>query len=550
MRARSYLWDAAFRLSPSLSFFSMLLAALLTSAALLVDAAPLAAPLSTVTLDYGSFTGLTNTTNGIIYFRGIRFADPPVGDLRWRAPVSPPTKKLGKVNATKFANACIATSQTAATSSTSEDCLFGNVYLPIATKPTSALPVLVYFHGGGFEGGSTRDFAPENLILPSAKPLIFATFAYRLGQFGFLAGTPVQKNGRMNAGLLDQKAALEWVQRHIRRFGGDPRRVTIWGESAGAGSTMFQLIGDGGKNANLFHQAMGDSPSLNALPHYTDAFVENLFKQFAGFAGCGGSPTVMPCLRALPVNKLALAGSKILANRTSSLYPLAPIMDGTFIRERPVEAFRNGNFARVPVLFGSNTNEGAHWSAGLKNPDANTSSKNATETTVYNFIAGQFDTFTKKSFQTAIDKFYPLADYKGSLSLQGQQMYGEMRYICSAVMITGAARNFGLKAYQYHWDNPNLSSDHGADLAAFFAGNRVFDAKNQALVVAMRKYFTSFVTCGAPVAAKSIAWPKGVDGNGSPRIFLHPGDIKLENVTDALSARCKFWHGLATEIRT
>ncbi|KAJ7166076.1 alpha/beta-hydrolase [Mycena filopes] len=522
----------------------------LATTILLADAA--SAALSTVTLDYGTYTGLVDTTAEIVYFRGVRYAEPPVGNLRFRAPVSPPTTQLGNVSAANFAPTCIATAQTATTSTSSEDCLFGNIYLPITTTPTSALPVLVYFHGGGFEGGSSRDAAPENIIQNSAEPLIFATFDYRLGQFGFLGGAAVHANGTLNAGLLDQKAALVWLQKYICKFGGDPKRVTIWGESAGAGSTMFQLIGNNGANAHLFHQAMGDSPSLSYLPDNTDPFVENLFTQFAGLAGCGTGTgaAMMACLRAAPVNTLALAGSRTLANRTSSLYPFAPITDGTFIRQRPVEAFRSGKFARVPVLFGSNTNEGAHWSAGLPNPDANTSSPNATETTVYNFITGQFASFTPASFQTAVSQFYPLADYNGSFSLQGQQMYGEMRYICSAVLITGAAHDFGLPAFQYHWDNPTLSSDHGADLNAFFDGTRVFDAPDQALVDSMRSWFTSFVTSGAPVAAGALTWTPAVDATGSPRILLHPGAVALENVTDALSARCNFWHGLAAEIST
>ncbi|KAJ7711144.1 hypothetical protein B0H14DRAFT_3021324 [Mycena olivaceomarginata] len=129
-------------------------------------------------------------------------------------------------------------------------------------------------------------------------------------------------------------------------------------------------------------------------------------------------------------------------------------------------------------------------------------------------------------------------------------MYGEMRYICSAVMITGAAQNFGLKAYQYHWDNPTLGSDHGFELYAFFAGTQTFDDADQALVNAMRRYFTSFATSGTPVAADSIPWVPSADINGSPRILLHPGNISLENVADALSTRCAFWHGLASEINT
>ncbi|KAF8186132.1 alpha/beta-hydrolase [Mycena galopus ATCC 62051] len=521
-----------------------------------------AAALSTVTLDYGTFTGLTDTTTGIVYFRGIRYADPPVGALRWRAAVSPPTTQLGNVTATAFGDACIATTQTAVTSSTSEDCLFGNVYIPIATTASSALPVLIYFHGGGFGSGSSDSFAPENLVQPSVEPLIFVTnalsfrptfnrvllqvtFNYRLGQFGFLAGTPVHDDGLMNAGLLDQKAALVWVQTYISKFGGDPKRVTIWGQSAGAGATMFHLVGDGGENGN------GNSPSLSFLPHYSDTYTENLFSQFTGLAGCAvtGSAAIMACLRAAPTNTLALAGNQTLANRTSSFYPFAPIADGSFIQLRPVEAFRAGKFARVPVLFGSNTNEGANWCQRLANPAANTANPDANETTVYNCIAGQFSTFTPASYQTALT-FYPLADYNNSFALQGQQMYGEMRYICSALLVTGAAQNFGSKAYQYHWDNPTLSSNHGAELIAFFDGTTTFDPADQAVIDAMRLYFTSFATSGAPVAANSSTWTPSADINGSPRIFLHPGEVAMENITEALGARCAFWHGLASEINT
>ncbi|KAJ7499882.1 alpha/beta-hydrolase [Mycena latifolia] len=523
-------------------------------ALLLSRGAPVdAAALSTVTLDYGTFTGLTNATNGIIYYRGIRYADPPVGELRWRAPVSPPSTHLGKVNATALGFACIATTQKGSGATTDEDCLFGNVYIPIATTATSKLPVLVYFHGGGFETGRTRDAPPENILLGSAEPLIFVTFEYRLGQFGFLAGTPVHQSGQLNAGLLDQRAALEWVQIYISKFGGDPSRVTIWGQSAGAASTMFHLIAEGGEDKDLFHQAMGDSPPLIYLPHYTDTFIEDLFTQFAGLAGCGNSgngTAIMTCLRAAPTNTIATAGRNTLANLTSSLYPFGPIADGSFIRERPVEAFRNGNFIQVPVIFGSNTNEGANWSASLDNPNANTSSPGATETTVYNFLAGQYSTFTQSSFQTAIAQFYPLSDYGGSFSLQGQQMYGEMRYICSAMMITGAAQDAGLKAYQYHWDNPTLGSDHADELAAFFNGDQVFDADDQTLVIAMRRYWTSFATSGVPVAASAIPWMASSDSAGGPRILLHPSDMVMEQIPEGLSARCAFWHGLASELAT
>ncbi|KAJ6548210.1 Alpha/Beta hydrolase protein [Mycena vulgaris] len=518
-----------------------------------------AAELSTVELDYGTFEGETDTDIGLIYFRGIRYADPPLGPLRWQAPVSPPSLNLGEVDATEFGFACIAATQKGSGPTTSEDCLFGNVYIPIDTTAASGLPVLVYFHGGGFESGRSIKYPPEDIILASAEPLVFATFEYRLGPFGFLAGTPVHDNGMLNAGLLDQKAALEWVQRYIGQFGGDPARVTIWGQSAGAGSVVYHLIANGGNNVGLFNQAIADSPPLLSLHDYSDSLVENLFTKFTRLAGCGGKVTgalTMSCLRAASTNTLATAGSKTLPALPLSLYPFGPVADGSFIQQRPVDALIKGSFARVPVLFGSNSDEGANWSAKLVTA-ANTSSPNATQITVYNFLVGQYPTLTNESFQTAITQYYPLADYGGSFSLQGQQMYGEMRYICTAVLVARAARAFGVNAtYQYHWDNPTLGSTHADELVMFFNPQASFDPEDdpadEALALAMRQYWTSFATSGVPMASGSDAvnWPAGDDSNGSPRIFLHPGAVAVEEVSDELDQRCAFWHSLAAELDT
>ncbi|KAG6842351.1 hypothetical protein C0991_010641 [Blastosporella zonata] len=271
---------------------------------------------------------------------------------------------------------------------------------------------MVWFHGGGFQGGSTHDIVPNLMVQPPSSPLIFVSFEYRLGQFGFLGGSEIKGNGALNAGLLDQ------------------------------------LLGEGGNSGRLFHAVMGDSPSLSFLPSYDDDYVEAIFNQFAAFAGCNSN--VMKCLRASDGNKLALAGSQTIAARPATLYTFAPILDGSFLQERPVEAFKGGHFAKVPVLFGSNTDEGANWSASLPDASANTSMPNATQTTVYNFLRGQFSSLTRGSFDQAVTDFYPLSDY-GTFSLQGQQMYGEMRYICTAGLITGAAFDHGLKAYQFQY---------------------------------------------------------------------------------------------------
>ncbi|KAK0449727.1 Alpha/Beta hydrolase protein [Desarmillaria tabescens] len=500
---------------------------------------------TTVALDYGTFTGLQDEDAGIIYFRGIAFSDPPVNDLRWRAPVFPPSNHLGNVDATQFGDVCIETATSTVPSGASEDCLFINVNIPIGTDTADKLPVLIYFHGGGFQSGSSIGFPPNALFQSSAKPFIYASSQYRLGQFGFLGGSKLKANGALNAGLLDQRAALRWLQKYISHFGGDPKRVTIWGESAGAGSTMFQVVANGGDTEGLFVAAMGDSPSMSFTPAFDSVYVEGIFTDFAVNVGCDPDKDPMTCLREADVNDLTAAGNKVLASKPTTIFSFAPILDGSFISKRPVEAFRERTFAQIPLFYGSNTNEGADWSSNIAAPWANTRTPNATEDTVYFFLQGQYHTFTNESFVKALE-LYPLADYSNSFDLQGQQMYGEMRYICTAILITEAAKQSGLDAFQYRYDNPHLGSNHGADLAALFpSSSSSANADDLALFEAMREYWTSFATGGTPMAQNEPEWT----AKGNPRMLLHPGGIHLENITDALSARCNFWHGLKEEIK-
>ncbi|KAK0484751.1 alpha/beta-hydrolase [Armillaria novae-zelandiae] len=510
---------------------------------------------STVVLDYGTFNGATNETSGIVSYLGVRFADAPIGNLRWRAPVSPPTIHLGEVNATSYGPTCISTSQSSTVNfnKTSEDCLFGNVYVPIDSDPSTPLPVLVFWHGGGYQGGNSHSYTPEWLMQSSSNPFIFVTFEYRLGQFGFLGGSLLAADGVINAGLLDQRAALRWIQHYIGQFGGDSSRVTIWGQSAGAGSTMFQVMANGGDNEGLFHAAMGDSPSMNYMPLYSDSYPEELFSRFASLAGCGGlGSNTLTCLRAANSSVLTIAGNATIDERTSTLYPFAPIVDGTFIREGPVEAFTNGRFAHVPIFYGSNTNEGANWSAELPNPAANTSTPGATERTTFNFIRGQYGNFTSESFDNALD-LYPIPDYNDSVMLQEQQMYGEMRYICTAKLIAGSAADAGLVAYLYHYNNPHLGDDHHYELQALFSSEKPDlppDSNDEALFEIMREYWTSFATSGVPRAKLAPRWQTTSLSDANRRMLLQPGGIHLEDVTEGLDERCEFWHGISKELRT
>jgi carboxylesterase type B len=207
-----------------------------------------------IDLGYAKVKGVQNTTSGLNMYHGIHYAQPPVGELRWRKPrpieaimtdpdyvidgtnIGPScwngapywnTVPLGNPNITIPAGA----------NGSSENCLLLDVFTPV--HPVGKhLPVLVEIHGGGYTRGSNQSPRPDSLMWRANGTFVWVSLQYRLGMFGFMAGRDLYDNGDLNCGLLDQRAALEWVQRHISAFGGDPAKVTITGGSAGGGSRI------------------------------------------------------------------------------------------------------------------------------------------------------------------------------------------------------------------------------------------------------------------------------------------------------------------------
>ncbi|KAL1748405.1 Alpha/Beta hydrolase protein [Schizophyllum fasciatum] len=517
---------------------------------------------SIVGLDYGTFIGRPSNDNSITYFRGIRYADVPTGDLRFRAPVSPPQRHLGTVNATEFAPACLQAAS-ATTEGSSEDCLFLNVNVPAHTTADDKLPVLVWIHGGGFQGGNANQ-PPDYLLHSSTKPLIFVSVQYRLGLFGFLAGQAVDDYGDLNAGLLDQRAALRWVRRYIGAFGGDPSKVTIFGESAGGAGIYYQLIAKDGDNEGLYVRAIADSPSLGPLLDCTSPYEEGLLREVAEAVDCSDPDpaALLACLRATDVGTLAAASPRVLAQHPASIYAFGPCLDGEFLTSRIVDAFEQGKVAQVPLLVGSNTDEGVGWSAGLAAPWANTSMPNATEETVFEFLRGQYPGFTRASFEAALE-LYPLAGY-GRAKGSGAAMYGEARYICPAVM----AGELGREVYQYRYDNPLVGSTHAAELVAFYGSDSVPDPADRALPSfplwdAMRRFWTAFAVLGRPEAEGVAAWviltahmlipfsqPNQFRFARNARLLLNTDVIAMEQIPDGLRQRCAFWRSLRGELAT
>src|SRR4051812_16586323 len=266
-------------------------AALAAVAVAIATAAPAQAqddPL-VVHTDKGAVRGFQEA-RGVDAFLGIRYAAAPVGDLRWRPP-QPAAAWSGVQDATKFGNTCPATASTNGPRSETEDCLFVNVWRP--STVTRKRAVYVFIHGGGLLNGSSNQADMTDIVQRTGA--VGVSFNYRLGVFGFLSvpGLTAEGGESGNYGLMDQQAALRWVQNNIAAFGGRPNAVTVGGESAGGWSVCMQLVSPG--SAGLFSKAMMQSGSC---PSRTQAVAEAAGTNVAGAVGCSDAATQVACLRA------------------------------------------------------------------------------------------------------------------------------------------------------------------------------------------------------------------------------------------------------------
>jgi para-nitrobenzyl esterase len=305
--------------------------------------------------------------NGIMIFKGIPFAQPPVGDLRW-APPQPAKAWDGVRDATDFGHDCmqlpVPNDDTPLLTTPSEDCLYLNVWAPEhATEP---LPVMVWIYGGGFVSGGTSPAVTSGANF-AHDGIVFISFNYRLGRFGFFAFPALVERGGLvgNYAFMDQIAALKWVRRNIRAFGGNPFDVTIFGESAGGMSVNLLLtsplarglfnqamIESGGGRANLLGPAPLDHPG----PHGQRSAVEDgiAFAKSMGIEGTGAEAlAALHALRAEKiVNGLSMASMREQRNTYSG-----PMVDGKIMVQPPEDVFRAGQEAKVPLVVGANTRD-------------------------------------------------------------------------------------------------------------------------------------------------------------------------------------------------
>ena len=328
------------------------------------NAAELTAPVATTTGTYQGFKNVQlqpgDPAGGVNAFLGIRYAQPPEGALRWKPPQAP-NPGQGAIVAGSFGPTCVQGQPT-----DSEDCLFLNVFTPSGATPRSKLPVFIWIHGGALVSGAGSIYDPS--VMVADNDIIVVTINYRLGSLGFLAASVLAAtapNAFENAGdagnygLMDQQFAMAWVQQNIAGFGGDPQTVTIGGESAGGLSVSSHLASTntfkGLTNRNLFGGAIIESGGYmyHDLPSLaTYQALSNTFAQKDATAFCPGGTVTLTCLQGLTVAQL-FTNEGVFGG-----FGIAPDFGTKILPLDYHTAFSTGQFNQVPVLQGTNANEG------------------------------------------------------------------------------------------------------------------------------------------------------------------------------------------------
>ncbi|KAI2634637.1 vacuolar triacylglycerol lipase [Xylaria nigripes] len=516
-------------------------------------------PVAGTTVDTNCYTysGVAGSDE-VTQWLGIRYAEAPVGDLRFAPPKDPSCSESLQLPDSTHGKLCLATGASPSDSSTSEDCLFLDLYAPSNATYGSNLPVFFFIQGGGFNALSNGNFNGGGLVKASGYNIVVVTFNYRVGPYGFITNgdeiTP-------NIGLLDQRKALEWVHNYIPFFGGDPAHVVLGGDSAGAASISLQMAAYGGSDMNLFHAAAAESVSFATV--LTVEQSQYQYDNFAIAAGCAGANS-LACLRSKTAAELQAVnkGSTYPGAPAPPLYPWNPVLDGNLIRSLTYDAFANGDFIKIPLIVGDDTNEGTIFTP------QSTSTIGESNT----FVKSQFPYLTLDQLNQ-INTLYPNQNEascpsSGCYWQQVSESYGDMRYTCPGMFISSAMATFGMSqtySYRYNVEDPDqvaqgLGVPHTSELSAIFGPNNVHSAPvsyfpggtNAEVVPLIQAYWTSFIRSFDPNTyrlSESTNWESWDSDTQNRLLFGTGGATAMEVVSDEMKNKCSYFHSIGPTIR-
>jgi para-nitrobenzyl esterase len=430
-----------------------------------------------IQIEHGAVEGIR--TDGLIEFRGIPYAAPPIGDLRWKPPREP-VERQGVLQAKDFPPQCPQTwppLPTMPAERSSEDCLYLNVWSPQPVHATGR-PVMVFFYGGGFQAGSASTPLYGSGGLPRATGIVLVTLNYRLGALGFMAHPLLSAESAQhvsgNYALLDAIAALGWVKRNIAKFGGDPNRVTIFGQSAGSyliNKLMISPLANG-----LFHAAIAESSAdMGDMQSGDLAHAEQTGLALAK----SWQANSLDALRNLPVDSLLATD-----------FAARPIVDGYVIPQDTYTSYALGKQIKVPLLLGYNDSEGEWFQLS------------ATLAKYREFVRSNYGAFATRFLQT-----YPAAnDEEATVArgrIAGEDAFGWQMYAWAE----SNARTSSAPTYFYYF-RARSGNGHGAELPFVFQfpfGGK-WNAEQRHMGQEIAGYWTRFAATGNPNGAGVVIW--------------------------------------------
>ena len=457
---------------------------------------------------------------GVPSYLGIPYAEPPVGDLRWRPP-QPPSSWDGVRSCVAYGASCpqgtTPYQSSPSAGSYSEDCLYLNVFTP-AASPGERLPVMVWVHGGGFTSGSGSLPSHQGQTLAGDEHVVVVSMNYRLGVFGFFALPALSaesKNGVSgNYGIMDQTYALRWVQGNIAAFGGDPGRVTIFGQSAGAQSVLVHYVSP--LSRGLFKRAISESARYQdygmGLWASLPLRVQELEgEEIAGRLDIPEGPGQLPALRAVSADELL----EVTASDTDP-FPMGfvkptqpsfqPVVDGYVLPDQVWKLLQTGRFARAPLLIGSNAQECDMWTSSVP-PDQAAIVTAGARAAVARYVGRLWPAYAA---------LFPPAQY-GSIMAATSKMMTVAEFYAPARYAAHCVSRRGVPAYLYYFTQqpPGSTSGavHCAEIPYVFGTEREAGSDGQTdpadvrLSAEMSGYWAGFAAAGDPNGQGRPRWP-------------------------------------------
>ncbi|XP_069474589.1 cholinesterase isoform X2 [Ambystoma mexicanum] len=525
----------------------------------------------TVSFKNGKVRGmhLSLLSGTVTAFLGIPYAEPPIGHLRFRKPE--PHKPWTHIwNATTYGNSCYqyvdqtfpgfpGSEMWNPNTPLSEDCLYLNIWVPF--PKTKNASVMVWIYGGGFETGTSSLDIYDGRFLARTERVVVVSMNYRLGALGFLS-FPGHSDAPGNAGLFDQRLALQWVQENIAAFGGNPKRVTLFGESAGAASISYHLMSP--KSHPFFTRVIMQSGSANApWAVISNMEARNRTLTLANLLGCADNneTKMIACLRHRQAHEIVEKTFSVLSFSSIIDITFPPTVDGDFLTDMPDILLEIGQVKKTQILSGVNKDEGAYFlvyrAPGFSKDNSSLINRKDFE----NVVNFSFPNAGELGVESVIFHYTNWEDEQNPVQNRDalDDMVGDYNFICPLLEFTKTCSEHGSNAFLYFFDHQSSKLSwpkwmgvlHGYEIEFVFGmplyRKLNYTKEEELLSRVMMKYWANFAKTGNPngILGKERTWPLF---NIDEQQYLILNAVEPKTNYKLRAKQCKFWNAFYPKV--